>query len=295
MSVERGEDTAGHAAKGAKAQRFLGSLKDALKAASRDDTGAANAGAAKPAAVINAAHAAAGKGDAAAAPIATPANDDARGPVANTQNQTGAGQNGAGLSAQEAARQARATPATLAIRPIDGTPDRHVESDVPPTTRVVRAPQAAASPSSPPPRAADPKTQLVRGRQAIARDTFAQDPVVGFLVVVGGPGLGAFRPVYEGNNTVGRAGGNRITFDFGDETISADAQAYIRYDSTDRSFLFVPNLAKTNIVSVNEKRPTGAVELKAMDVITLGRTQVAFLPFCGSEFDWSEISDCQDE
>ena len=72
--------------------------------------------------------------------------------------------------------------------------------------------------------------------------------------------------------------------------ISAEEQAYVRYDSADRSFLFVPNLAKTNVVSVNDKRPTGAVELKAMDVIVLGRTQVAFVPFCGSDFDWSEIA-----
>lgn len=65
----------------------------------------------------------------------------------------------------------------------------------------------------------------------------------------------------------------------------------MRYDSNDRSFLFVPNLSKTNVVSVNDKRPTAAVELKAMDVITLGRTQVAFVPFCGADFDWAEISD----
>jgi hypothetical protein len=42
---------------------------------------------------------------------------------------------------------------------------------------------------------------------------------------------------------------------------------------------------------VNDKRPTGPVPLQAMDVITIGRTQVAFLPFCGAEFDWSEISE----
>ena len=85
-----------------------------------------------------------------------------------------------------------------------------------------------------------------------------------------------------------------IALDFGDETISSEEQAYIRYDSTDRSFLFVPNLAKTNVVSVNEKRPAGAVELKPMDIVTFGRTQVAFLPFCGPEFDWSEISEARE-
>ena len=246
MTDVRGEASAGGAVKASKAGRFFGSLKDALVAASRDDAPAvANGGV--PAVII------------------PPAPQ--------------------GPSAEEAARLVRAA----AARPITAVtviePERHIEYETPPTTRVVRAtPKAAESVKA-------DRTVLVRGRGAIARQTFAQDPVVGFLIVVGGPGLGSFRPVFEGNNTVGRSSDNRVPLDFGDDTISADAQAYVRYDSSDRSFLFVPNLAKTNVVSVNDKRPTAAVELKAMDVITLGRTQVAFVPFCGGEFDWSEISE----
>jgi hypothetical protein len=148
------------------------------------------------------------------------------------------------------------------------------------TTRIVRGAAAVAGPA---------RTTLVRGRAPVERGAFHQDPVVGWLVVVGGAGLGAFRPIFEGNNTLGRGKTNRIAVDFGDDSISGDEQAYIRYDSTDRSFLFVPNLSKTNVVSVNDKKPTGAVPLVAMDVITVGRTQLAFVPFCGEEFDWSEI------
>ncbi len=44
-----------------------------------------------------------------------------------------------------------------------------------------------------------------------------------------------------------------MPLDFGDETISSEEQAFIRYDSVDRSFLFVPNLARTNIVAVNDR------------------------------------------
>lgn len=138
------------------------------------------------------------------------------------------------------------------------------------------------------------RTQLVRGKPKVAHIGFHQDPVVGWLVVVGGPGLGAFRPIYDGNNAIGRGATQRIAIDFGDDAISAEEQAYIRYDSTDRSFLFVPNLAKTNIVAVNNKRPTGAVRLEAMDMITMGRTQLAFVPFCGEEFDWSELAELQE-
>ncbi len=106
--------------------------------------------------------------------------------------------------------------------------------------------------------------------------------------------MGSFRPIFEGNNTVGRAKDQRIPLDFGDDTISSEEQAYIRYDSAARSFLFVPNLAKTNVVSINDKRPTGAVELHQMDVITIGRTQLVFVPFCGAEFDWAELTDAKD-
>lgn len=140
----------------------------------------------------------------------------------------------------------------------------------------------------------DARTQLLRGRQKVSRAKFHQDPVVGWLVVVGGPGLGAHRSIYEGNNTVGRALSQRIPVDFGDDTISNEEQAYIRYDSSDRSFLFVPNLAKTNVVQVNDAKPTGAVTLQPMDVITMGRTQLVFVPFCGAEFDWAELSDVKE-
>lgn len=183
-------------------------------------------------------------------------------------------------TAAEAAREARG-----------GTPnippgERSAESEAPPTTRVVRArPQTAGSDD------ATARTQFVRGKQAFARQTFHTDPVVGWLVIVGGPGLGAHRSIYEGNNTIGRATNQRIAIDFGDDSISSEEQAYIRYEGSDRSFLFVPNLAKTNVVAVNDKRPTSAVTLQAMDVITMGRTQLVFVPFCGPDFDWADISE----
>ena len=267
MTTERGQPSAGNGAKAIKAGRFLGSLKDALLAAGRDDAQGA-------------------------AVIVTPAKNQeskvvqivAASPPPMMQIAPPVGVPSPG--AEEAARLARTMPAANAL---ERGPERHLEFASPPATRVVRR----AVPEAPLPEKSD-RTVLVRGRQKIVRQNFAQDPVVGFLVVVGGPGLGAHRPVFEGNNTVGRAASNRIPLDFGDEAISHEEQAYIRYDSADRTFLFVPNLAKTNVVSVNDKRPSGAVPLKAMDVVTLGRTQVAFLPFCGPEFDWSEISEAKD-
>ena len=65
----------------------------------------------------------------------------------------------------------------------------------------------------------------------------------------------------------------------------AEAQfAEVEYHNTER-------LAKTNIVAVNNAKPTQAVELGAMDVITMGHTQLVFVPFCGAEFDWGELTE----
>lgn len=234
---------------------FLGSLKDALVAASREDTARQQQTVARAAAGESA--------------LAVPAPETAAVPLPPPRSEA------ATPSAAEAAREAR-TPRVTAE-------SRHLETDAPPTTRVVRA---APKPSEP-----DPRTTIVRGKMQVTRGTFDQDPVVGWLVVVGGPGIGQFRPIFEGNNSIGRAPGNRIPIDFGDDAISSEEQAYIRYDSSERSFLFVPNLAKTNVVSLNEKRPTGAVELAQMDVITMGRTQLVFVPFCGADFDWSALQE----
>jgi hypothetical protein len=254
------EEKAGQAAR---AGRFLGSLKDALVAASRDDTHPSPRPDLPPAPAPAAAPAA----------VALPAPEAAAPP--------------ASLSAEEAARQARG-----ASTPLE---QRHLELDAPPTTRVVRAPRkdAAAMPEPDDDVTAPARTQLVRGKQRVERGEFHQDPVVGWLVIVGGPGIGSYRPIFEGNNTLGRSDKNRIPIDFGDDAISSEEQAYIRYDSSDRSFLFVPNLAKTNVVSLNSKRPTGAIELHQMDVITMGRTQLVFVPFCGPEFDWAALAEAK--
>jgi hypothetical protein len=241
--------------------RILGSLRDALAAASRDATGEITVGERTEILPKD-------------APPAPKAASEPHAPAAAPSTPPAA----AVQSAVEALREAKA-------------PTRGHYEAAEPTTRVVRGKSADAAIA---PSADTGRTQVVRGKPKVARGGFEQDPVVGWLVVVGGPGIGSFRPIYEGNNAVGRAASQRIPIDFGDNTISSEEQAYIRYDSMDRSFLFVPNLAKTNVVAVNNKKPTGAIKLELMDVITMGRTQLAFVPFCSEEFDWSELAELKE-
>jgi len=245
--------------------RILGSLRDALNAASRDDrTGEMSLGGRLEAS---------GKAAREVEKKAPPPP-----PVA------------AGRPLEAPALAPQAGGAEAKALPQEPKPS---EAADPPTTQLKRgaAPAARTAVSISLDAA---KTQVVRGKPKVLHNNFHADPVVGWLVVVGGPGLGSFRPIFEGNNAIGRGKDQRIPVDFGDTTISSEEQAYIRYDSMDRSFLFVPNLSKTNIVAINDKKPTGAVKLELMDVITMGRTQLAFVPFCGEEFDWSELSDLKE-
>lgn len=255
--------------------RFLGSLKDALAAASREET------ASERRAIAETDH----DGHPDKSQQMPPPVPEKQAATTSKHTEKQAGDNAAATvpSAASAAKAVRGTSRSLE--------EQQIKLHKLPTTRVVKASEISGGGDSKEPAAAAPRTQLVRGKQKVERGEFEQDPVVGWLVVVGGPGIGSYRPIFEGNNSVGRGSQNRIPIDFGDEAISSEEQAYIRYDSSDRSFLFVPNLAKTNVVSVNNQKPTGAVALNQMDVIMMGRTQLVFVPFCGSEFDWSALSE----
>ncbi len=112
-------------------------------------------------------------------------------------------------------------------------------------------------------------------------------PVVGFVVVLDGPGKGQFRGIYNGMNSLGRGAEQRIPINFGDETISRDEHAYITYDDEGRSF-FVQHGGRANLVRLNGKPVLQSLAIKSGDTIRIGKTELKFLPLCGPEFDWKD-------
>lgn len=150
------------------------------------------------------------------------------------------------------------------------------------------------------------KTKLVRRSSAQNKDLAARtpggpgssmaDPVVGWLVVVDGPGQGSMVCIGEQDNRVGRSGGSdapRVCLNFGDGGISRSNAFVIRYDPKKRRFKILPGEG-ANIVYLNDEDLDGPTALKPGDIIEVSETKLRFAPFCGEHFDWAETEEASE-
>lgn len=117
-------------------------------------------------------------------------------------------------------------------------------------------------------------------------DAEERSPVVGWLVVVDGPGRGRSIELGFGMNIVGRGPGNRIVLDFGDDQISGEDHFRIAYDGANRRFHLVPGRG-TNLVYLGGSPLLSPVELSAHDEFSVGSTRLRFVALCGEGWDWS--------
>lgn len=193
-------------------------------------------------------------------------------------------------------------PARTRTRLLDGqgeSQDTPRQSLFPPTGE--RKPGALTDLATPSTPAVRVKTRLVAPGSApqpataeVGPDTeLATDPVVGWLVVVKGPGRGAFRPVGYQVNPIGRdpnASANRIILNFGDDTISNERHVSLIYDPESRAF-YLERGDGMNLCHLNG-RPVGRdlTEIPPNAKIKIGQTECVLIPFCGAHFDWSDES-----
>lgn len=133
------------------------------------------------------------------------------------------------------------------------------------------------------------QTRLYRATPAPATEHDAmQDPVVGWLVIIGGPGQGRALALGYGRNSIARGPKARISLDFGDLEISRDEHAVLTYDPKGRRF-YLQHGGGTNLTYLNEQPVLVPTELQGREIIWLGQTQLRFVPFCGEDFDWQSI------
>lgn len=112
-------------------------------------------------------------------------------------------------------------------------------------------------------------------------------PVVGWLVCTDGPDRGRDYRIHAGYNSIGRASHMDICIT-GDLKISREKHAMIAFDPDEKLFYFGPVDGK-NLVKLNNKLVMMPKELHAYDVLMIGSSQFAFVPFCGEKFSWEDV------
>lgn len=146
-----------------------------------------------------------------------------------------------------------------------------------------------AHPSRPEPEPAFPQTVPLYkpepgATMAIQINEKGIDPVRGWLVCIEGEKKGKDFRIHSEKNFIGRAKSNDICLEF-DETISRECNSILSYDARKNKFWLQSGDGKGNVY-VNEDILLLPVELKAYDIISIGKTRLLFLPLCTNKFTW---------
>lgn len=109
--------------------------------------------------------------------------------------------------------------------------------------------------------------------------------VVGWLICVKGACKGQDYRLHDGWNYIGRASDLDVSID--DPKISR-RMVKIAYESRSRTFVLAPCEDTKDIAYCCDKPLYSTHELSAYDRISVGDTDLMFLPLCGENFVWEE-------
>lgn len=130
-----------------------------------------------------------------------------------------------------------------------------------------------------------PSSNTMQSAATAETAALTDNPVVGWLVVVNGPGTGNALKLGFGMNPIGRGAEERVPLNFGDEEISRSGHAILTYDPKGNKF-YLQHGGGVNLTYIEESPVLQAVELKGRELISIGKTQLCFVPFCNSTFIW---------
>ena len=112
------------------------------------------------------------------------------------------------------------------------------------------------------------------------------ETVVGWLVCIEGVEKGKDYQIGAKNNTIGRGEEMDIRI-CGDETISRENHARLSYDPKHNDFYIIP-AENVNNIYLNDEPVYIPTKLSAYDLLELGESKFAFIPFCSDRFNWEE-------
>jgi hypothetical protein len=179
------------------------------------------------------------------------------------------------------------------VQPPPLPPEAAAHPENPDQTRILSRPELEVPSARPAPvQAEDDKTVILSppARAHAQGETplsdAMSDPLVGWLVVVSGPGQGNFVRLGHGMNSIGRADTQRCRIDFGDVEISRKTHATVTYDPRGRKF-YLMHGGGQNLTYLGDEPVLQPAILTGGELISIGKTTLKFIALCGPDFDWS--------
>ena len=117
--------------------------------------------------------------------------------------------------------------------------------------------------------------------------TIGLEPVTGWLVCVRGEHFGEDFRLKTGRNFIGRSTGMDVAI-IKDSAVSREKHAAVVYEPKGNSFLIMPGDSK-ELCYLNDSVVLTPAELKSNDVLTLGNTDLMFIPCCSQGFIWENV------
>ena len=111
-------------------------------------------------------------------------------------------------------------------------------------------------------------------------------PTVGWLVCTKGPAKGQDFRLHTGWNYIGRGVENEVNIP--DPKVDRSNMAKIAYDHIGKSFVIAPGDNTRNLTYMNRKPLLMPAPIQAYEIITIGDTELIFIPLCGPQFVWEE-------
>lgn len=137
--------------------------------------------------------------------------------------------------------------------------------------------------------AAEPETKIVGSSAEDAdQSDLIEDPPVGFLIIIDGPGKGNHIAFGYGVNTIGRGANQRIQLDFGDANISRDNHAQIVFDPQTRKTL-LRHEQGANLTYARGEAVLSPIALEPRETFQIADTVLMVLPLCDTGWDWSDL------
>lgn len=121
---------------------------------------------------------------------------------------------------------------------------------------------------------------------AMAEQKVSIDPVVGWLVCIKGDAFGKSFTLKSGKNFIGRDRKMDVALT-GDKSVSRQCHAIILYDPKSKMFLVQPGTSR-ELFYLNDKVVLGVEAVESNDVLSIGKTDLMFIPCCSPQFCWED-------